>query len=118
MSDDGMLEYETETEEPEPPGTVPVDVQGTVATVETVPQHVTCYTVPVDPTDVAELLPRDVLRVRATVIAAAAVRISHSAAAGAIVPPNVPVVIHGTQRLFLLPGDPADVSVIVERRGD
>lgn len=141
--DDQLLEYETEADEELPviPDPVPVCVKEPVVTVETVPQHVTCYTVVVD-TDVeqgvAELLPQDALRVRATVIVndqpvvichtrPQALDGSNRVASvpnpnGAYVPAgptlSTPVVIHGTQQVWLAgtSATPARVSVVVERR--
>lgn len=142
--DEQLLEYQTEADDdefPVIPDPVPVCVKEPVVTVETVPQHVTCYTVVVD-TDVdqgvAELLPLDPLRVRATVIVSdQPVIICHTRPQaqdgsnrvasvpnpnGAYIPASptlsTPVPIHGTQQMWVAgtTTDPARVSVIVERR--
>lgn len=147
MSEDtsDLLEYETETEDaPEPLAPidpVPVIVQAPVVTVGTVPQHISAYTVVVDTdTDrVAELLPLDALRVRATIIVhdqpvvlchtmAQALSATNRATgvptpSGAFVQasadhPAGPIVLHGTQPMWVAAtwDQPARISVLVERR--
>lgn len=137
-----MLEYEVEADEPETPvmpiSPIPVSVCEPVVTVETVPQHMTCYTVVVDTDDVdagiKELLPLDALRVRATIIAhTAEAIICHSRSqaqdpantvtnvpnpSGFLLSIDTPLVLTGTQQMWVAATSSAArrVSVIVERR--
>lgn len=146
MTDENeLLDYETEAAEEEDArplqiDPVPVHVCDPVVTVETVPQHVNCYTLVIgsESDAVVELLPQDPLRVRATVIVSdqpvvichtrpQALAGSNRAAdvpnpSGAYIPAgpalSTPVVIHGTQQVWVAATSvtAARVSVIVERR--
>lgn len=135
--DETLLEYETEAE-PVPDVVVPVCISEPVVTVETVPQHMQTYTVVVASGTnggIAELLPLDPLRVRATIIVSDnPVVLCHSktlAQNGANTASNVPtpqgayvansttpLVLTGTSQLFVAAtvSSSTRVSVISERR--
>lgn len=146
MSDheDELLEYETEADtEPTPVlpvDPVPVKVCDPVVTVETVPQHATCTTFVLD-TDlgvgVVQILPQDVLRVRAVVWIAGvddpSVILCHSRnqaqdaanvaantprPSGALLTPGYPITVHGAQELWAAAtsATASRLSVIAERR--
>lgn len=137
--EDELLEYEGDQEHDAPTvltEAIPVVVCDPVVTVPTVPQHITAYTVVVSTTgpEVMELLPLDLLRVRATVIVSdQPVVICHSQGqaqdpsnqvasvpnpSGAYIPAGTQLVITGSQQLFVaaVQGVSSRVSVLVERR--
>lgn len=135
-----VLEYEGEQDHDElvlPIAPIPVVVCEPVVTVPTVPQHVTTYTVVVatgTSTAVSQLLPLDLLRVRATILVNdQAVVICHSQTqaqdpsnvvaavpnpSGAYVPAGSNVVITGSQQMWVAAtsATAARVTVISERR--
>ena len=145
--EDELLEYETEVvDDPEPVqpiDPIPVSVCDPVVTVETVPQHITTYTLVISTATnaqaVQQLLPLDPLRVRATIIvhdnpavichsrasanAAANTVTNTPAPSGAYLLasatlPAAPIVIHGTQEMWIAAttSSTSRVSVIAERR--
>lgn len=138
--DDELLEYETEAEEedarPLPIDPVPVKISEPVVTVETVPQHVSMFTLTLTAeTPMLPLLPLDPLRVSAQVLrvdnhfilchslqqAMDPLNITPAAtdANGALVTAtfNAPVPVRGTQAVWVATRVfPTRVGVIVERR--
>lgn len=143
--EEDLLDVQTEASTA-PPMVLPVDpvavvVDGPVVTVETVPQHVSTYTVVTSTDDerAVQLLPLDPLRVRATVVVHdQPVVLCHSQAqalsAGNRTPgapspvgayvwaapgaPARPLVIAGGAAVWVAPtfDQPARVTVIAERR--
>lgn len=138
--DNELLDYQTEQgDEPQhvqPIEPVPVHVCEPVVTIETVPQHVSCYTITLtQDMPYAQVLPLDVLRVRASLLrcdnhfvlchSLGQAQDANNSTTGSTVTNgalitatfNAPVPVSGVQEMWVATNVfPTNIGVIVERR--